>query len=164
MAIPKFSNEPVLDFTTPANKKKQLDALKKIKAGLGQEFPILIGSEHIRLDEKFSSFNPSRPTEVIGVFQKGSTALANKAMDVALAAFEQWKTVAPAKRAAVLFKAAAIMKKKRFELNAIMILEVGKTWPEADADTAEAIDFLEFYGREMLRYGEEHPVVKNPGE
>ena len=164
MAIPKFSNEPVLDFTKPANKKKQLDALKKIKSGLGQEFPILIGSEHIRLDEKFKSFNPSRPTEVVGVFQKGNAALANKAMDVALAAFERWKTVAPAKRAAVLFRAAAIMKKKRFDLNAIMILEVGKTWPEADADTAEAIDFLEYYGREMLRYGEEHPVVKNPGE
>ena len=164
MAIPKFSNEPVLDFTKPANKKKQLDALKKIKSGLGQEFPILIGSEHIRLDEKFKSFNPSRPAEVVGVFQKGNATLANKAMDVALAAFERWKTVAPAKRAAVLFKAAAIMKKKRFDLNAIMILEVGKTWPEADADTAEAIDFLEYYGREMLRYGEEHPVVKNPGE
>lgn len=164
MAIPKFSNEPVLDFTKPANKKKQLDALKKIKGGLGQEFPILIGSEHIRLPEKFNSYNPSRPTEVVGVFQKGNAALANKAMDVALSTFEHWKTVAPAKRAAVLFKAAAIMKKKRFELNAIMILEVGKTWPEADADTAEAIDFLEFYGREMLRYGDEHAVVKNPGE
>jgi 1-pyrroline-5-carboxylate dehydrogenase len=164
MAIPKFSNEPVLDFTKPANKKKQLEALKKIKAGLGQEYPILIGSEHIRLQEKFTSFNPSRPAEAVGVFQKGNAALANKAMDVASATFEHWKNVPPAKRAAILFKAAAIMKKKRFDLNAIMILEAGKTWPEADADTAEAIDFLEYYGREMLRYGEEHPVVKNPGE
>jgi len=33
------------------------------------------------------------------------------------------------------------------------VLEVGKTWVEADADTAEAIDFLEFYGREMLQLG-----------
>jgi 1-pyrroline-5-carboxylate dehydrogenase len=164
MALPKFANEVTLDFSRPANRKKQLAALEKVKAGLGREYPILIGSEHIRVDEKFRSTNPSRSNEVIGVFQKGNAALANKAMEVALATFEQWKIVPAAKRAGYLFKAAAIMKKKRFELNAIEILEVGKTWPEADADVAEAIDFLEFYGREMLRYGEDHPVVKNPGE
>jgi 1-pyrroline-5-carboxylate dehydrogenase len=164
MALPKFANEVTLDFSKSINKKKQLAALEKVKAGLGREYPILIGSEHIRVDEKFRSYNPSRASEVIGVFQKGNPALANKAMDVALATFEQWKTVPAAKRAQYIFKAAAIMKKKRFELNAIEILEVGKTWPEADADVAEAIDFLEFYGREMLRYGEDHPVVKNPGE
>jgi 1-pyrroline-5-carboxylate dehydrogenase len=85
-------------------------------------------------------------------------------MNAALSAFDEWKNVPPAKRAACLFRAARLMRKQRWELNAVMILEVGKPWPEADADTAEAIDFLEFYGREMLRYGVDQPVVKNPGE
>ncbi len=164
MALSKFKNETYVDFSKPANRKKQLDAIAKVRAEIGREYPILIGSERIMVGQKFSSYNPSRASEVVGVFQKGDASLANKAMDVALAAFEEWKKVSPRKRAEYLFKAARMMRKKRFELNALEILEVGKTWPEADADVAEAIDFLEFYGREMLRYGVEHPVVRNPGE
>ncbi len=164
MALPKFANEKCIDFTKPANRKKQHEAIIKVRAGLGREYPILIGSERIVLEEKFSSYNPSRSSEVIGVFQKGNATTANRAVEVALARFEEWKRVPAKKRAEYLFKAAKLMRRKRFELNAIMVLEVGKTWPEADADTAEAIDFLEFYGREMLRYGADFPVVKNPGE
>jgi 1-pyrroline-5-carboxylate dehydrogenase len=44
------------------------------------------------------------------------------------------------------------------------VYEVGKTWPEADGDTAEAIDFLEFYGRENLRYSGPQPITPVPGE
>ncbi|HSQ77241.1 MAG TPA: L-glutamate gamma-semialdehyde dehydrogenase [Bacteroidota bacterium] len=164
MALPKFKNEPLVDFSRAANRKKQAAALAKARAGLGKEYPILIGSEKIVVDEKFMSYNPSSSREVVGVFQKGNADLANKAMDVARAAFEKWKTVPAQKRADYLFKVARLMRKKRFDLNALEILEVGKTWPEADADVAEAIDFLEFYGREMLRYGVDQPVVKNPGE
>jgi 1-pyrroline-5-carboxylate dehydrogenase len=45
-----------------------------------------------------------------------------------------------------------------------MVLEVGKSWAEADADTAEAIDFMEFYAREMLRYDRADPLTQLPGE
>jgi 1-pyrroline-5-carboxylate dehydrogenase len=164
MAIPKFKNEAVLDFTKPVHHKKQFAAIAHLRGQLGKEYPILIGNERISLAQKFNSYNPSKQTEVIGVFQKGDVATANKAMEVAQATFEEWKRVPSKKRADFLFKAAKLMRKKRYELNAIEIAEVGKTWPEADADVAEAIDFLEFYGREMLRYGVDHPVVKNPGE
>jgi 1-pyrroline-5-carboxylate dehydrogenase len=164
MPISKFKNEAVLNFRIAANRKKQQAAIEKIRAELGKEYPILIGNERISMSQKFNSYNPTKPTEVIGVFQKGDVTTANKAMEVAQAAFEEWKRVPPAKRADFLFKAAKLMRKKRFELNAIEIFEVGKTWPEADADVAEAIDFLDYYGREMLRYGVNHPVVKNPGE
>ena len=67
-------------------------------------------------------------------------------------------------RAAVLFKVAALIRRHRFEINAWMILETGKSWPEADGDTAEAIDFLEFYGRENLRYSGPQPVTPVAGE
>lgn len=164
MVIPKFKNEPLTDFSKPVNRKKQHAAIEKVRGMLGKEYPIVIGGEKVYTQEKLNSYNPSKPTEIVGVFQKGDTALANKAMDVAFAKFEEWKNVPAKKRADYLFKAAKLMKQRRFELNAVMMFEVGKTWPEADADTAEAIDFLEFYGREMLRYGVEHPVVKNPGE
>jgi 1-pyrroline-5-carboxylate dehydrogenase len=164
MSIPKFKNEPPVDFSKPANRKKQEAAIAALRGSLGREYPIVVGGERITAPQKFSSFNPSRSTEVVGVFQKGDADIAAKAMSAALAAFDLWKNVPSALRAACLFKAARLMRKHRWELNAVMILEVGKPWPEADADTAEAIDFLEYYGREMLRYGVDHPVVKLPGE
>jgi 1-pyrroline-5-carboxylate dehydrogenase len=164
MTIPKFKNEAYIDWSKKANCDKQEAALAKVREDFGKEYPILIGDEKIFTGPKFSSLNPSDPTEIVGVFQKGDAAVANKAMEIALATFEEWKKVPAAQRAAYLFKAAKAMRKHRFELNAVEILEVGKTWPEADADVAEAIDFLEYYGREMLRYAGEQPVVKLPGE
>jgi 1-pyrroline-5-carboxylate dehydrogenase len=164
MATSKFTNETYTNFSTPANRKKQFAAIETARSEFGREYPILIGGERIYTDQKLSSFNPSNATEVVGVFQKGDAAIAGKALDVASVKFEEWKYVPAAKRADYLFKAAKLMRKKRFELNAVEILEVGKTWPEADADVAEAIDFLEFYAREALRYGADHPVTKLPGE
>jgi len=164
MAIPKFKNEPLVDWSKAANRKKQEAALERVRSQFGKEYPNVIGGERVYSSDKFNSYNPSRAAEIVGVFQKGDAAMAKRAMDVAVAKFEEWKDVPPAKRADYLFKGARLMRKKRFELNATEIVEVGKTWPEADADVAEAIDFLEFYAREMLRYGVEHPVVKIPGE
>jgi 1-pyrroline-5-carboxylate dehydrogenase len=164
MAISKFKNEPYIDFSKPVQRRKQEEAIVRVRAELGTEYPIVIGGERIHTAQKFNSYNPSKATEVVGVFQKGDVEIANKALDVAVTKFEEWKNVPSRKRAEYLFKGAKLMRKKRLELNAIEMIEVGKTWPEADADVAEAIDFLEFYAREMLRYGEDQPVVKNPGE
>jgi 1-pyrroline-5-carboxylate dehydrogenase len=164
MKVKPFVNEKVLNFTKPENRRRQAAAIARIRSEAGREYPLVIGGEKVLAPDKFSTLNPSRPTEVLGVFQKGNADLARRAVEVAAETFESWKTVPAVKRASYLFRAAAVMRRRRFELNATMILEVGKTWPEADADTAEAIDFLEFYAREMLRYGADHPVVRNPGE
>jgi len=164
MSIPKFKNEPYLDWSKSANRKKQEEAIAKLEKELGKEYPNIIGSEKVYSNAKLNSLNPSNPSQVVGVFQKGTTDDANRAMEVALKKFEEWKWVSPAKRADYLFRAAEIMRKRRFEINAAMILEVGKTWPEADGDTAEAIDFLEFYAREMLRYAKAKTAIQLPGE
>jgi 1-pyrroline-5-carboxylate dehydrogenase len=159
-----FKNEPLTDFSKPANRKAFEAALEKVKSRLGSEYPIVIAGEEIRTAEKLKSYNPSRPSEIVGVFQKADANLANKAVETAAMAFEQWQHVDAKNRADYLFKAAKIMRKRKHEFSAVMVYEVGKTWPEADADTAEAIDFLEFYGREMLRYAGKQPVTKIPTE
>lgn len=164
MKLPKFKNEPYTDWSKQANRKKQEQAIGKLEAELGKEYPNIIGSEKVFTQHKLNSLNPSDPSQVVGVFQKGTADDALQALDAALKAFEVWKFVDPAKRANYLFKAAKIMRKRRFELNAVMILEVGKTWTEADGDTAEAIDFLDFYGREMLRYANAKTAIQLPGE
>ena len=164
MAIRIFKNEPLTDFTKPANRKAMEKALAKVKSILGKEYPLVIGGEDIFTQNKFNSTNPSRPNEVVGTFQKADALLADRAIEAAAAKFEEWKWVDPKKRADYLFKAAKIMRKRKHEFSAVMVYEVGKTWPEADADTAEAIDFLEFYALEMLRYSGKQPVTKIKGE
>ncbi|HTY37513.1 MAG TPA: L-glutamate gamma-semialdehyde dehydrogenase [Bacteroidota bacterium] len=164
MAISAFKNEPLTDYTKPANRKAMEKALAKVRKMLGREYPIVIGGEEILTETKFNSINPSRTSEVIGTFQKADARLADRAIESAAAKFEEWKWVDPKKRAEYLFKAATIMRKRKHEFSAVMVYEVGKTWPEADADTAEAIDFMEFYAREMLRYSSRQPVTKIPGE
>jgi 1-pyrroline-5-carboxylate dehydrogenase len=164
MALSKFKNEPLTDFSKPAQRKAMEKALVKVRSEFSKEYPIVIGGEEIRTNEKFNSFNPSKPSQSVGVFQKANVDLANKAVEVAAAKFEEWKWTEPKKRAEYLFKAAKLMRNRKHEFSAVMVYEVGKTWPEADADTAEAIDFLEFYGREMLRLSGPQPVTKIPTE
>ncbi|MFC7442571.1 L-glutamate gamma-semialdehyde dehydrogenase [Laceyella putida] len=160
----EFRNEPFTDFSQEANRRDFETALEKVKSELGKEYDIIIGGEHIKTDRKVKSINPSNLDEVIGIVSEADTALAEKAMQAALTAFESWKKVSPEARARVLFKAAAILRRKKHEFSAWMVLEAGKSWPEADADTAEAIDFMEFYGREMIRLSDRQPLTSIPGE
>ncbi|KAB2924743.1 MAG: L-glutamate gamma-semialdehyde dehydrogenase [Bacteroidetes bacterium] len=160
----KFKNEPFTDFSKPANRKGMEKALLKVRAELGKDHPLVIGGEEIMTADKLVSINPSSPSTVVGTFSKADPALANRAIETAAAAFETWKNVPAKKRADILFKAAALMRKRKFEFSALLTYEVGKSWAEADADTAEAIDFMEFYGREMLRYAAPQPLTKTAGE
>ena len=164
MKISKFKNEAYTDWSREGNRRKQEEAIARLENRAGAEFHNIIGGERVTSDGKFNSVNPSNPDHIVGVFQKGTATDALFALDVAWKTFEEWRWVPAAKRAGCLFKAAKIMRKRRFELNAVEVLEVGKTWPEADADVAEAIDFCEFYGREMLRYAAARPAIQLPGE
>ena len=163
-SIPKFKNEPFTDFSKKKNKKDFKKALEKVTSRFKQEYPIVIGEEKIYTDEKYATYNPCNPDEILGVFQKGTPEIADKAITVANDYFNIWKQVSPKKRASYLFKAAKEMRKRKHEFSAMMVHEVGKNWAEADGDTAEAIDFMEYYAREMLRYAEKQPIVKIPGE
>jgi 1-pyrroline-5-carboxylate dehydrogenase len=162
----EFKNEPFTDFSKPENAGAMQAALDKVRAELGREYPLVINGEHVKLDDKFRSMNPAKKDEVVGVFSEVDTdvSLVDKAIDAATKAFETWKNVPAAERAEYLFKAADVMRRRKHELSAVMVFEVAKTWAEADGDTAEAIDFCEFYGREMLRWGQPQPVTKIDGE
>jgi 1-pyrroline-5-carboxylate dehydrogenase len=159
-----FKNEPLTDFTKPKNKNAFEKALSKIESELGKEHDLIINGEHLKTEAKFNSLNPSNPEQVVGVFQKAAPELANKAIEAANEAFKKWKDVSAAKRSKYLFKAASLMRKRKHEFSAMMVYEVGKNWAEADGDVAEAIDFMEFYAREALRYAKGQKLVKLKGE
>ncbi len=165
-SLDEFRNEPFTDFSRPENAEAMRAALEKVRGEFGREYPIVINGENISLESKFKSINPAKTSEVVGVFPEGDTdtSLVERAIDAATEAFKTWRNVAAAERADYLFRIAGIMRERKHELSAWMVFEVSKTWAEADGDTAEAIDFCEFYGREMLRWAEEQPITPYPGE
>jgi 1-pyrroline-5-carboxylate dehydrogenase len=160
----EFRNEAFTDFTKEENAQAMRNALEKVRSELGREYPLVIGGERLTTESKLDSINPANRTQVVGRFNKATKELANRAVEAADEAFRTWRNTPAEKRAELLFRVAEIMRKRRHELSAWMIYEVAKTWPEADADTAEAIDFCEFYGREMLRYAGEQPLYQVTGE
>lgn len=160
----EFRNEPFTDFTKEENAQAMRDAIQKVREQLGREYPLVIGGERIATDSKLDSFNPANRTQLVGRFNKATKELASRAVEAAAEAFKTWSHTPADERAALLFRVAEIMRERKHELSAWMIHEVAKSWPEADGDTAEAIDFCEFYGREMLRYAGKQPLVQVSGE
>lgn len=165
MASPsEFRNEPLTDFSKDANRRAMAQAIAGVAENLGQSHPMLIAGERVSTKETLASHDPSRPSNVVGVFPNAGPEHAERAIRAAAQAFETWKRVSAAERAAALIRAAAILRNRKHEFAAWMCFEAGKNWVEADADVAEAIDFLEFYGREAIRYETAGRVTPVPGE
>lgn len=160
----EFRNEPFTDFSQEHEARAMREALEKVKGELGREYPLVIGGERTKSTNQFESLNPARKTEVVGRFQKATAEQARRAVESAQTAFATWRYTPAAERADLLFRAAAALRERKHEMSAWMIYEVGKSWAEADGDTAEAIDFCEFYAREMLRYAAPQPLTKVAGE
>jgi len=159
-----YKHEPFTNFSLEENQQAFKKALELVNTQLGKEYPLTIGGKKITTDSKITSYNPANKEEVVGTVSKASKEIAEEAMQAALTAFESWKNVEPATRANVLFRAANIMRRRKHEFSAYLVKEAGKPWREADADTAEAIDFLEFYGRQMNELSSGVPVQSRDGE
>jgi 1-pyrroline-5-carboxylate dehydrogenase len=164
MTLAPFRNEPPVDFSAPAGRTAMESALRAVGAQLGREIPLLIGGEAVRTGETFRSLNPSDSAQVVAVVQQAGRRDVDAAVDAALRAYESWRWVPAEERAAVLLRAAALLRRRRMEVSAWMVFEVGKNWAEADGDVAEAIDFAEYYAREILRYAAGRPLDPTPGE
>jgi 1-pyrroline-5-carboxylate dehydrogenase len=160
----EFKNEPLTDFSRSENQQKLQEALELVAGGFGREYDLIVGGRRVKTADKFKSYNPSEKTEAVGTFSRAGAAEAKRAIEVAHAKFEIWRLAPVEERASILLRAAGIMRRRKMEMSAVMVYEVGKNWVEADADVAETIDFLEFYGREALRYAGPQPVTPYPGE
>ncbi len=164
-SVAEFRNEPYTDFSVPENRRAMEQALAKVRAELGREYDLVIGGEPVRTEQKLESRNPSRPAEVVGIHQKATKELAARAIEEAFAFFPEWSRTPAAERIGMLLRAAAILRERKLEFDAWLVFEAGKTWPEAEADVSEAIDFCEYYARQMTRFAGVHPAeVQLPGE
>src|SRR5436190_10277050 len=162
--LPPFVNEPATDFSLPREREDFKAALSLVREQLGRDWPLRIGGKHVTTGATFESRNPAISSEVIGRYASARPEDVDAAVDAATAAFPAWSALPAVERAMVIARAAQILRRRKHEMSAWMVLEVGKTWAEADMDTAEAIDFCEFYAREALRLAEPQPLTPQPFE
>lgn len=159
-----FRNEPPIDFSRRENRARFAQALQKVKGKLGQSYPLWIGGKEKETETRLESLDPAYPKEIVGRVSVAGREEADDAIEAAGKFLSEWRATPAEKRAAVLFRAASILREKRLELAAWEILEVGKGWREADADVIEAIDYLEYYSRQMMLFSEPRITQHIPGE
>jgi RHH-type transcriptional regulator, proline utilization regulon repressor / proline dehydrogenase / delta 1-pyrroline-5-carboxylate dehydrogenase len=159
-----YENAPLTNFALPENQKKMRAALDEQRKQFGRKVPLTINSEKIWTDKMFSSVNPSQPDQIVGCAAEGGIPEAERAIAAARAAFEKWRRTSFEERCQLLERAAEILERRRFELSALEVFEVGKPWAQADGDIAEAIDFCTFYARQMRLIGQPRLTQSVPGE
>ncbi|HEY6085935.1 MAG TPA: aldehyde dehydrogenase family protein, partial [Nitrospira sp.] len=157
-----FRNEPLSDFSLPEVRKAMQQAIETVRSQLGMEWPLPSGFMSGR--PRIVSRNPGRPDEIVGIVQGANTADVEQAVSQAREKWAAWQQTTAEQRTTILRAAASLMRERRSVLAAWEVLECGKPWREADADVAEAIDFLEFYALEWSRLAVPKRLGRVPGE
>ena len=164
MNLPAYRQEPFLDTKNPEVIAQYKAALESVRAKIGQKIPLVIGADRIFTDDVISSVNPCKTSEIIGLASSASAEHANQALEVAWKAFDSWKHTSAEHRANVLLRVAQILRERRLEFDALLTLEVGKNFWEAEGELTEAVDFLEFYARQALKFAEPLEMLQMPNE
>lgn len=162
--LPHFANDPMADFTRAEQRAAFPAAIARVRGQLGKTYPLFIGGKEVKTGDMIPTVNPNKPSEVLGQICQAGTKEVEQAIAAAKAVFPAWRDTPPRQRAEYLLKAAAAARARAFELSAWQVLEIGKQWDQAYADVGEAIDFLEYYAREMIRLGAPQRLGHAPGE
>lgn len=162
--LTRFDNEAMVDFTRADHRAAFPLAIAKVREQLGRTYPLYIDGREITTGDTCSTVNPANPTELLGRICQSGTGDVTQAVAAAKKAFPAWRDTSPRDRAQYLLNGAEAARKRIFELSAWQVLEIGKQWDQAYADVTEAIDFLEYYAREMIRLGEPQRIGRAPGE
>ena len=162
--LPPFHNEALADFSKPANRAAMGQGLARVKSELGRTYKLHIAGRSVETGDKLQSINPSHPSEVVGIHSKATAAMAIEAVEDSFAFFSQWGRTPVERRVELAVQAAEIIRRRKYEFDAWLVYEAGKSWREAEADVCEAIDFIEYYARQMLRWHSPEPLVQMPAE
>jgi len=159
-----YKNSPLVNFVYKESQEQIQAALRDVRNRFGRKFPLVINGEKIWTDKLTPSVNPSAPNEIVGYAAEAGIPEAERAVEAARAAFGKWSRTSFEERAQLLERAAAILDRRRYELSALEVFEVGKPWAEADGDIREAIDFCHFYAHQMRLIGRPRLTQQVPGE
>jgi RHH-type transcriptional regulator, proline utilization regulon repressor / proline dehydrogenase / delta 1-pyrroline-5-carboxylate dehydrogenase len=153
LAGDSYENAPLVNFVYEQNQDRMREALAHVRTLLGQKYPLVINGDRVWTDKTIASINPSSPNDVIGHVAEAGIPEAERAVKAARTAFEKWSRTSFEMRCRLLERAADIMHRRRYELSALEVFEVGKAWAEADGDIREAMDFCRFYAHQMRLIG-----------
>src|SRR5438477_846956 len=159
-----YRNSPLVNFAYKDSQDKMQTALREVRKRFGEKYPLVIGGEKVWTEELTPSVNPSALDEIVGYGSEAGIPEAERAVKAAREAFAKWSRTSVEERARLLESAADILERRRYELSAVEVFEVGKPWNEADADIREAIDFCRFYAEQMRRLGRPKLTQRVPGE
>ncbi len=159
-----YHPEPPRDFARSPLRDAFGKALSAVQRELGGSFPLWVDGKKLYTSRELISINPARPSQVVGRTFLATREEAERAVTSAYRALDQWRETSAQQRAALVMRVAQILRSKRDRLAALQVYEVSKTWREADADVCEAIDFCEYYAREMLRLAKPKRMDPMAGE
>src|SRR4029434_4369134 len=159
-----YKNASLVNFVYPECQEKMRTALREVRARFGQKHPLVIDGKEIWTDKLLKSVNPSAPDEIIGYVAEAGIPDTERAVKEARRAVETWARTPVEERCQLLERAAAILDRRRFELSAVEVFEVGKAWAEADGDIREAMYFCLFYAHQMRLIGSPRLTQNVPGE
>jgi RHH-type proline utilization regulon transcriptional repressor/proline dehydrogenase/delta 1-pyrroline-5-carboxylate dehydrogenase len=159
-----YENASLVNFVYKENQDQMRAALRQVRAQFEKKYPLIINAERVWTGKTIASINPSAPQEVVGHVTEAGIPEAERAVEAARVAFGKWSRTPFEERAGLLERAAAIMERRRYELSALEVFEVGKPWAEADGDIREAMDFCLFYAQQMRLIGRPRLTQHVPGE
>lgn len=159
-----FSNLPLLDFSHGDAARALRKALADVRASLPRRHALDLPGCALPPVDVQRTGNPARPAETLGEVELAGVEHADAAVAQAADAFPRWAATPVAERCAILRRAAELIVAERHTLAALEVLETGKNWREADADVAEAVDFLRYYAGQMAALAGWHASAHFPGE
>ena len=162
--FPPFRNEAPVDFTIPEKRKAYAQGIAAVRAAEGRTLPLYIDGKDVVTETLLPTVNPADPGEVLAQVCQAGREEIDRALAGAKAAFPAWRDTPPLEHAQYMHKAAAVARRRIYEMAALQTLEVGKPWEQAYGDVGEGIDFLEYYARDMLRLSVPRRMGRAPGE
>lgn len=159
-----FRNQPPLQLHLESERERFAAALERVRSSSGKTLPVVVNGRAVETGRFIDSLNPASPGELIARVHAARGEDVDAAVASAQAALGGWRRLPVRNRGQVLFTAAELIRRWRYDLAALVVLEVGKGWRESDVEVCQAIDYLEYYGREAVRLGQGPSLLSPPGE
>lgn len=159
-----FINTGHADFTDVRVREDFKAALLNVKKLLPLPVPISINGRELPTQKNIERHSPNEFSLKVSSISLADVKHAELAVLACVLAQPKLAKLAVADRALHLLALARILEEDRYVLAAVMCFEVGKTWAEADADVAEAIDFCKFYSERALHELALHKMGHVDGE
>ncbi|MCC6622196.1 MAG: aldehyde dehydrogenase family protein [Deltaproteobacteria bacterium] len=125
-------------------------ALAQVRGAAGREHPLWIDGEAVMSPSPvLVDVSPIDTSLVLGRFQSATKEHVDLAVQAARRAQKAWGKTPWQERLAIMRRAAELIRARKFEIGAVMSLEVGKSRMESMGDAEESADLIDYYGQQL---------------